>query len=406
MKLPSFFVRRAEAELGFLEQKEYYLPIRTNVLLQKMLQDERLTESDRTDLRIFLMLLEDRFHYEFHKTLLAIKDDFVPFDPDRDTVCEPEIRPDVLQEKRLRIYQSVQNLLRVGNYIELTPEQLGECLKLQPVGGLSVHVDTEEFEEFHVYYRGLRHRTETETVFFLWKRTRPVIALNRVFVLARAQNRELDHDYSGQLVIKIFKDVSVENLKIIAPKVKLGMPFFDRLKIGSTVFGSLATTVYKIFVAVTLSPILFAIVLSGLIIAAFKGLMSFMSSKTKYMHVYSSNLYYRNLSNNKAALTSLVDAAEEQETKETILAYFILFVQRDRDHTLETLNREVERWIEEQFGFHFQFEVDDAVRKLREKNLLQSFLGHAEEIYKVYNMRTTLKRMDEAWDAFHSFADG
>lgn len=392
-------------ELDFLENREHFIPFRVDVLLDRMLLDERLDEEERRLFRFLKRLLADRFHYEFHQDLEDVKNDFIPFDPDRETLCEPEYDEDELHAIRLRLYAGIRRLLAVGNYLELTPEQVAECLKLQPVGGLSVHVDTDDFDEFHVYYRGIRKREDTQRFLFLWKRTRPVRYLNRVFVVARFKR-----ECGGRVIIKMFKDVAVENLKIIAPKVKLGMPFFDRIKIGGTVLGSLATTIYKLVVAVTLSPILFAIVLGGLLLAAFKGIMSFLNSRTKYLHVFSSSLYYRNLSNNKAALTTLVDAAEEQEVKEAILGYFMLYT-AGRDMTMREIDEAAERWIEETFGHHFDFEVDDAVRKLREKELL--FTSRVEsdpddpsrtrELFRVRELRDALRRLDNAWDDYNSF---
>ncbi len=359
-----------------------------------MLRSPRFSEREKAAWETLRTMLLERFHYDYHRRLLELKNDFVPFDPDRDTIREPDFSAAELDEKRLRVYQAVQNLLEIGNYTELLPEQLGECLKLQPVGGLSVHVDTDEFEEFHVYYRGVRKQEETERLLFLWNRTRLVTLLNRVFVLARFREK-----HGGRLIAKMFKEVPVENIKMIAPKVKLGMPIFDRLKIGGTVLSSLATTLYKLFVAVTLSPILFAIVLGALVIATIKGIFSFLGSKTKYLHVFSSNLYYRSLSNNLAAFTALVDAAEEQETKETLLAYYLLDSHRDTGLTLEELNREAEQWVEKEFDFRFRFEVDDAVRKLREKEIVRC----DGDVYRVYDLPETLRRLDETWDGFHSF---
>ena len=392
MNLPSFF-HKPSADLDFLDDWEYYLPIRVPILLESMLCDANLSEKDRADLKTFTEMLEERFHYDYHKPLRELKNDFVPFDPDHDTIRERQFTENELEEKRIRIYRSIRQLLQFGNYTELLPEQLAECLKLQPIGGLSVHVDTTEFDEFHVYYRGTRVKTETERFLFFWKQTRQVTIFNRVFVLARFKK-----EYGGRLIVKIFKEVPVENIKIVAPKVKLGMPIFDQLKIGGTVFSSLATTLYKLFVAVTLSWVLFAIVLGGLLIAASKGIFSFLGSKTKYMHRFSSSLYYRSLSNNRAAIIALIDAAEEQETKETLLAYYVLFKHHDTGLSLEEINREVESWIEKEFNLRFRFEVDDAVRKLREKNIIQS----ENQLYRVFDLPETLRRLDETWDGLRS----
>ncbi|MCL2116842.1 MAG: TMEM143 family protein [Planctomycetaceae bacterium] len=383
----------------FLEEREHFLPIRIEVLLERMVQEERLDDMEREHFRVLRRLLADRFHYEYHRDLESLKNDFVPFDPDCETLCEPEYTDGQLREIRLRLYDSIREVLQIGNYREMTPEQFAECLELQPIGGLSVRVDTGDFDQFHVYYRGVRQREETERILFFWKRTRPVASLNRVFVIARFKP-----EYGGRVLVKMFKDIPVENIKIIAPKVKLGMPVFARVKIGGSVAGSLITPLSKLVFAFTMSWIYFCIILGGLLLAAFKGTMSFLNSRTKYMQVYSSNLYYRNLSNNTAALTTLLDAAETQELKETLLGYFILYLNRDRDMTEEELDTATERWIDEQFGHHFDFEVVDAIRKLVEKEIVHvTELSPGQFGYRVRSLPEALVQLDQAWDDFNTF---
>ena len=385
----------------FLEEREHFLPIRADVLMDRMVCDERLDATERDNLRILRRLLADRFHYEYYMTLDSLKSDFVPFDPDCETLCEPEYTDEQLHEIRHRLYDSIRRVLQIGNYREMSPEQLAECLDLQPIGGLSVHVDTDDFDQFHVYYRGVRQRKETERILFFWKRTRPVVSLNRVFVIARFKP-----EHGGRVMIKMFKDIPVENIKIIAPKVKLGMPIFARVKIGGSVAGSLITPLSKLVFAFTMSWIYFLVILSGLLFAAFKGMMSFLNSRTKYMQVYSSNLYFKSLSNNTAALTTLLDAAEIQELKETLLGYYILYLHRDRAMTEEQLDEATERWVAEQFGHDFDFEVDDAVRKLVEKKLVHvTEHPSGRPAYRVCGLLEALQQLDKAWDDFNTFPD-
>ena len=397
MKLSLPFFRTPLTPPAFLENREHFLPFRVDVLLERMLLDERLGDKEREAFRVLRRLLGDRFHYEYHATLESLKNDFVPFDPDCETLADVEYSPGQLHEIRLRLYESLRRVLDIGNYRELTPEQFAECLEMQPIGGLSVHVDTNDFDEFHVYYRGVRHREETVRVLFFWQRLIPLVCLNRVFVIARFKP-----EFGGQVLIKMFKDVPVENLKIIAPKVKLGMPIFARIKIGGSVIGSLVPPVSKLIFAFAMSWVYFFVILGGFLIAAFKGLMSFMNSRTKYMQVFSSSLYYRNLSNNNAALTTLLDAAEVQELKEALLGYYILYVNGEHAMTMQELDAAAETWVERQFGHRFDFEVNDAVRKLVDKEIVR-ISGTSPERYQACDLAETLQRLDQAWDKFNTF---
>ena len=143
--------------------------------------------------------------------------------------------------------------------------------------------------------------------------------------------------------------------------------------------------------------------------AAFlKGVFSFLTSKTKYMQTLSSSLYHKNLANNVSALTRLVDAAEAEETKELLLAYYILYSEKEHDYTMQELDERVEAWLHEHFNLpHIDFEVDDAVRKLIDKDLIEVRDlpvedGTTHQVLKAYDLPTALHRLDHWWDAYFS----
>ena len=142
--------------------------------------------------------------------------------------------------------------------------------------------------------------------------------------------------------------------------------------------------------------------------AFFKGVFSFLTSKTKYMQTLSSSLYHKNLANNVSALTRLVDAAEAEEIKELLLAYYILSSENDRDYTMEELDERVEAWLHEHFNLpHIDFEVDDAVRKLIDKKLIEvrdepDDDGTTRQVLKAYDLPTALDRLDQWWDDYFS----
>jgi hypothetical protein len=206
--------------------------------------------------------------------------------------------------------------------------------------------------------------------------------------------------------MKLFKDVVLEDLKMTTPEVRVQMKLLDKLKVGGTVAGGLTAPILKLFTAAIISPVLVLVILAGFIAALFKGVFSFLTSKTKYMQKLSSSLYYQNLANNLSALTRLVDAAEDEEAKELLLAYCLLYAERDRDFTIEELDARVERWLHEKFDLpHVDFEVDDAVRKLVDKDLSTEREdtrpdGSKRIILKVHDLPATLKRLDQWWDNY------
>ena len=89
----------------------------------------------------------------------------------------------------------------------------------------------------------------------------------------------------------------------------------------------------------------------------------FKNRKIQFMKALSENLYFRNLDNDAGVFHHLLDAAEEEEVKEAVLAYHFLRTAQ-RPLTAE-LDRRIEDWFVRRWDAVFDFEVDDGVGKLR-----------------------------------------
>ena len=68
------------------------------------------------------------------------------------------------------------------------------------------------------------------------------------------------------------------------------------------------------------------------------------------------NLYYLTLANNGSVLTRLIDSAEEEEYKETMLAYFFLWrtIGTAEGWTMDELDRKIEGFLKEVTGLRDQ----------------------------------------------------
>ena len=69
----------------------------------------------------------------------------------------------------------------------------------------------------------------------------------------------------------------------------------------------------------------------------------------------------------------------------------------------------VERCLADNFlkdanGFYIDFEVDDALRKLVDKKLVEKRTRESDGavIYRVYDIDCALRRLDEIWDNIHT----
>ena len=390
----------SKLDLSSLQKNEHFIPIRYEVLLDKILERSNLSEQEKSDLRYLGLMFQEHYHYDYHQDYLKLKSAFAPFNPDQETRYEPEYSEDEKQAFRKELIEGIRKFLEVSNYCLMAESEFADCMKLQPFGSLSVKIDTGKFDSFDVYCRGLQHVDVTDTYLYIFKHVRPTIQICRVFVLAQYKEA-----FGSKIIVKQFRDVQVENLKIVAPEVKLLLPIFDQIKIGGTFTFSLGWSLIKMFSTLVINLALFVTLLSMTIIAGAKGLFGFLNSRTRCMQVFSSNLYHKSLSNNVAAVSLLVDQAETQEVKEALLAYYMLYLHRDTPPSMEQLDKMVENELEQTFGFYIDFEVDDALRKLKDKNLLEIIPeeNDSPETYRaVTPIPEALKRLDAIWDSIHT----
>ena len=395
--------------LDFLETRERFLPIKTDAILHKILEYPHFSQQERRQFRLLLEMVRARFHFEFVQEIDRLKLLYDPFDPDRDTrplkKWTLQEREEAFEELRRRYHE----LLTGGNYTKLTRDQLQVCMESRNRWGLAVRVELDDYEALDFYYRGVG---EEERSYRSWstlfrKTAYNVHVFSRVAILVRGgRNRKSKSAESDVVLMKLFKDVVLEDLKMMAPEARVQMKLLDKLKVGGTVAGGLLAPILKLFTVAIISPVALLAILGGCIAAFFKGVFSFLTSKTKYMQTLSSSLYYQSLANNLSALTRLVDSAEDEETKEFLLAYCMLYNDRDQNYTLNELDARVERWLHEEFDLpNVDFEVDDAVRKLVDKELLTlreeiAPDGSTRSILKVHDLPTTLKRLDQWWDNY------
>ncbi len=400
-----------QTSLDFLETRERFLPVKADAILRKMLTHSDCSEDQQQQFCMFLDMVRARFHFEFVDEIHSLKSLYDSFDPDRDTQLLDELTDEQREAAFSELRECYEQLLRHGNYVKLSRDQLLACMESRNQLGLSVRVELDDYEVLDVYYRGIR---ETDKPYRSWRtlyreRTRPVRMFSRVAILVRRQHVAKKANPAQDVVLmRLFKDIVLEDLEMTSPEVRVQMKLFDKLKVGGTVVGGLATPLIKLLTAAITSWIAFAFILVGFIAAFFKGVFSFLTSKTKYMQTLSSSLYHKSLANNVSVLTRLVDAAEAEEVKELLLAYYILYRERDRDYTIEQLDARVEAWLHEHFNLpHVDFEVDDAVRKLIDKDLIEAREqtdddGTTRRVLKALDLPTALDRLDKWWDDYFS----
>jgi hypothetical protein len=107
-------------------------------------------------------------------------------------------------------------------------------------------------------------------------------------------------------------------------------------------------------------------------------------------------LYYQNLDNNAGVFCRLIDEAEDEETKETILAYFFLWSRAAEDWTAPRLAEEIPKLLRQHTGDNYQFEARPAIAKLERLGLLTHNAGRLEAVEPAEGLR----RLSQRWGAY------
>ncbi|MCG8583743.1 MAG: DUF3754 domain-containing protein, partial [Pirellulales bacterium] len=132
-----------------------------------------------------------------------------------------------------------------------------------------------------------------------------------------------------------------------------------------------------------------------------KAFFGYLRAKDKYQLSLARSLYYQNLDNNAGVLFRLLDEVEEQEFREAILAYFLLWQRAGNEGwTQQRLDGEAENLLATQLGRDVDFEVDDALAKLVRLKLVATQPGGR---YTAIPIQEALRRLDEAWDGYFEY---
>jgi hypothetical protein len=94
----------------------------------------------------------------------------------------------------------------------------------------------------------------------------------------------------------------------------------------------------------------------------------------------------------------LIDAAEEEEFKEAVLAYYFLLTAKD-SLTKNQLDDHIENWLAERWDCHIDFEIGDAVNKLQRLNLIRI----NGEILHGLPLSEAKQQLDAIWDNFFTY---
>lgn len=294
---------------------------------------------------------------------------------------------------------------------------------------IRLEVDFEDFEEVIFYRRGESKKRETLVKFFGLKK-KPIEFTNyeRVAIYIKfkeaayfeARNRERLNFSPGSTMIKLFQNVPKADLEMLFPNSEVRMKTIDKLIIGIPAAASgIAVVATKLGASILLIGSIIAfwlgirekevmieqrhLVALAVGLATLGGFMfrqvnKFKNRKIRFMKALAESLYFKNLDNNVGVFHHLIDAAEEEEFKEAVLAYYFLLTE-DRDLTRAQLDAAVESWFKTKHNCRINFEIADALRKLERLDLV----SRDGDIIRCKSLNDAKRQLDMIWDNYFTY---
>lgn len=387
--------------------REHFIPVRCSDLIDVLAADKGLhpgqamTPADEKPFRRLASLLMDHYHREYHGRLLKLKDNYAPFDPDADTKEIRKLDPQQRQQEQDKLFAEFSSLLERANYHHMTKDEIEKAMEGASYWGIDMSVDWRVFDRIEIFYRGqtIGKRTKRHWLKF-WQKHDVALPtfLRMAIVLKQRQHKRLGKNADIEHVfLKLFKDIPTMDMEMLLPGTRIRMRLSSRGKLGASIFGSIGYVVWKIWESVVAVATLSIWALYGPILLvlgyAYKTWAGFAKTKQTYQLQLTQSLYYQNLDNNGGVIYRLLDEAEDQETREALLAYFYLWrYASERGWTATELDDFVELDLEKKLNLPVDFEIEDALGKLERLQLLVK----EDDRYRVRPIDQAIKMLEES----------
>jgi hypothetical protein len=374
------------------------------------------------DFHLFGRMVSSLYHVEFHGRARRLTD---AWDDAAGAAADPGATA-AAAAAAATVSGELVGLLDDANYVEVGPAELHRAMASESALPLRIEVEVDDYDALLVYRRGTRTETvPTATWRGLRTRLRTVTVDERVVVHTRVKpassfaERGIDpaerNVVPGHMGLKQFRDVPRADLEMLLPSARVRMRPVDSVIVGvPAVASGIAVLVTKLLPTLGLMFVLVGAWLGlrdeqprldqGALVVLFGGLATLgaflvrqwtklKNRRLTYLKMLSESLYFRTVADGPGVLHALLDAAEQQETVEVLLAYRFLAAAGGPITTPE-LDAEVQRWLREAYHAEVDFQVDDALAKLRALGLLTG----DESRLSVRPLPEALVRLDRRWD--------
>lgn len=415
-----YFRKRHEIKSPEIDMtREHYIPFNKEFLLEQQITAFANDPKKVDGFKKLFEIIEHYYHYESFNLNRNLKQNYALYDPD---LSEKEREQFISKSDFPTFKKTLLTVLERGNYYRIDNEALKSAMEESDLIGLNLSIDFNAFKDYELYARGHHKAKEKVKKYFFWKKEVEIEYYDRVLIYLNYS----DADYlkekkvklgkmpidPGSIALKIFKRVPKNDLETIFPNAIAKMSVKDKMLLWVPgLFGGLSLLSAKVIPALinmyeayqtgetidllnsktSLNQGLIALGILGAY--CFRQYNNFVNKKIRYSKMLSDSLYFKNLGNNSGAFYSLLNSSEEEALKETILAYTFLD-KSEKPLTAEELDNEIETWFKTKFNTDLDFDVNDALLKLKSIGLGLEDNGK----WSVIPLDEALVKIDELWD--------
>jgi len=403
-------------------QTARYIPFRKHDIITMCAKE--LAKDQQTSFKLLCELLASLIHFQYHGTLESLKNNYAPFDPNSDTRLINSVTDEQKAQCQRDFAIDFANVLNAANFEVITHQDLQDALNEESLFKVRLEVEFDDFEEVVFYRRGESQLTETITSFWgLRKKPLHFTNYDRVAVFIRFKDKAYFESKNkppmgfepSSTIVKLFQNVPKADLEMLFPNSEVRMRPIDKVIIGSsaliggavvlvTKLGASLLLLFALFAfwggfrdeAVTMTQQHFITLAIGMGVFGsfvFKEWSKFKNRKIKFMKALSDNLYFKNLDNNAGVFHTLIDAAEEEDIKEALLAYTFL-LKSEKGLSAQMLDEQIETWFKTKYKCELDFEISDALEKLTRMRLVTC----TNNVYSAINLDHAKTILDERWD--------
>lgn len=408
-------------------KNQRFIPFTRSDLVEMCLDREDLDTNDQIQFRGVCKMLRSILHFEFDDKLESLKNAYTPVNPNTSTRTYKQLSEDELNQGLKRFVTDITEVLNDANYERIEKEELERALEKESLFLIRLQIDFDDFDQYLLFRRGISLRRERIRPWYAFKSKEIEFeSYDRVVMYIHFKDQEYFEQKNrkdilfkpGSAMLKMFQNVPVHDVEMLFPNTRVRMRTTDKLLIGvPATIGGLVMVVTKLgaSLALVVSFIIFWIgftndepkqldqkqllALGGGLAALgaylFRQWGKFKNRRIKFLKTLTESLYFRNLDNNMGVIFRLINNAEEEECKEALLAYYFLLINPD-GLTQSELDEQIESWFRENFECDINFEIDDALNKLKRLKLVIDQDG----VLRGIDAEDAMKTLDFIWDNY------